>query len=72
MLAFIESQRAPRRGGNVVRIADGDSGLSAATIKRRLATVSSLFDYLSVRGLVPRQLVPAAWARGTLDTGAPR
>jgi site-specific recombinase XerD len=58
VLAFIEEQRQPRRGANVVRIADGEAGLAASTIKRRLATVSSLFDYLTVRGLVERQVVP--------------
>lgn len=58
VLGFIESQRAPRRGGNVVRLADGEMGLAAATIKRRLATVSSLFDYLVLRGLCDRNPVP--------------
>ncbi len=78
VLAFIEAQRAPRRGGNVVRIVDGESGLSAATIKRRLATVSSLFDYLCVRGLVARQVVPRSLGsrhprhRGTPLIRAPR
>ena len=32
--------------------------MAASTIKRRLATVSSLFDYLSARGLVDRNPVP--------------
>ncbi len=41
-----------------MRIADGETGLSATTIKRRLATVSSLFDSLCVRGLLERQVVP--------------
>ncbi len=44
VLGFIEAQRMPRRGGNVVRLADGEAGLAASTIKRRLATVSSLYD----------------------------
>jgi hypothetical protein len=43
VLGFIESQRAARRGGNVVRLADGEDGLAASTIKRRLATVSAFF-----------------------------
>lgn len=42
----------------MVRLVDGEVGLSAATIKRRLATVSSLFEYLCLRGLVTRQVVP--------------
>ena len=58
VLAFIEQQRAPRHGGNVVRLADGEQGLAASTIKRRLATVSSVFDYLVARGLCERQPVP--------------
>lgn len=58
VLGFIEAQRAPRRGGNVVRLADGEAGLAASTIKRRLATASSLFEYLFLRGLCDRNPVP--------------
>jgi integrase/recombinase XerD len=50
VLAFITSQRAPRRGPTVVRLEDGEAGLSARTIKRRLASLSGLFDYLVTRG----------------------
>ena len=50
VLGFIKSQRAPRRGRGVVRLEDGEAGLSARTIKRRLASVSGLFDYLVARG----------------------
>jgi len=50
VLAFIEAQRSPRSGRNVVRLEDGERGLSARTIKRRLATVSGLFSYLVARG----------------------
>jgi site-specific recombinase XerD len=57
VLRFIEAQRQPRNG-NVVRLVDGEAGLAGSTIKRRLATVSSLFDYLAVRGLVTRNPVP--------------
>ena len=38
VLAFIAEQRRPRGDGKVVRLADGEAGLSARTIKRRLAT----------------------------------
>ncbi|HET7475848.1 MAG TPA: hypothetical protein VFJ97_07465 [Dermatophilaceae bacterium] len=38
VLSFIEAQRAPRRGGNVIRLEDGEAGLASSTIKRRLAT----------------------------------
>src|SRR5918995_988339 len=44
VLAFVSSQQRPPAGAeNLVRISDGASGLSAATIKRRLAAVSSLY-----------------------------
>lgn len=58
VLEFIEQQRRPRRGGNVVRLVDGETGLAAATIKRRLATISSFFDYLLLRGVCDRNPVP--------------
>ena len=58
VLGFIEAQRVPRRGGNVVRLVDGEAGLAASTIKRRLATLSSLFDYLFLRGICDRNPVP--------------
>lgn len=64
VLGFIQQQRQPRTGANVVRLEDGEAGLSARTIKRRLATVSGLFAYLIARGdagvevnPVPRGLV---------------
>jgi integrase/recombinase XerD len=49
MLAFIADQRQPRRGDNVVRLEDGEAGLSARTIKRRLSSLSGLFTYLVAR-----------------------
>lgn len=84
VLTFITSQRAPRRGATVVRLEDGESGLSARTIKRRLASVSGLFDYLIARGdagvganPVPRGLATRgrrgrAGVRGTPLIRAPR
>jgi integrase/recombinase XerD len=50
VLDFIKAQRAPRRGARVVRLEDGEAGLSARTIKRRLASLSGLFAYLVARG----------------------
>ncbi len=51
VLGFVSEQRRGGAGAeNVVRIADGPAGLSAATIKRRLAAVSALYGYLVVRG----------------------
>lgn len=64
VLAFVRAQRQPRRGSTVVRLEDGEQGLTARTIKRRLSTVSGLFAYLIARGdtgvqanPVPRGLV---------------
>jgi len=44
----------------VVRIDDGESGMSARTIKRRLATISGLYEYLIIRpdNAVTRNPVP--------------
>lgn len=58
VLAFIADQRAPRRG-NVVRLADREAGLSARTVRRRLATLSGLFGYLCARGLIAADPVPS-------------
>ena len=71
VLAFIEAQRSPRRGENVVRLADGEAGLAASTIKRRLATISSLYDYLVLRGHCDRNPVPRSMgARGQRAAGS--
>jgi len=50
VFAFIKAQRQPRMGERVVRLEDGESGLSARTIARRLSSVSGLFNYLLARG----------------------
>ena len=51
VLRFVSAQRRPRKGAeNLVRISDGESGLSTSTIKRRLAAVSSFYGYLVIRG----------------------
>jgi len=57
VLAFITAQRAIG-DPTVVRLADGESGLSARTIQRRLSSLSSLYSYLLVRGDVDRNPVP--------------
>jgi site-specific recombinase XerD len=64
VLAFITAQREPRHGATVVRIEDGERGLSARTIKRRLATIAGLYEYLIVRGDTPvtRNPVPRGLA----------
>lgn len=44
---FVADQRGDRR---VVRISDGESGLSARTIARRLSSISGFYAYLVARG----------------------
>jgi integrase/recombinase XerD len=50
VFAFLAAQRAPRRGERVVRIEDGEPGLAARTIARRLSSMAGLFEYLLARG----------------------
>ena len=76
VLAFVAAQRRARPGAeNVVRISDGAGGVSEATVKRRLAALSSLYGYLITRGAgvevnpVPRGL-PTRRSRRELR-GAP-
>ncbi len=63
VFAFLRSQRSPRQEG-VVRIDDGEAGMAARTIARRLSTVRGLFNYLVVRGDagVVRNPVPSGLA----------
>lgn len=50
VLDFITDQRAPRRGSNVVRLEDGESGLSARTVRRRpLSDLPGRWDRISQR-----------------------
>jgi integrase/recombinase XerD len=58
VLEFIAAQRRPYGDGTVVRLADGEAGLSARTIKRRLATVSGFFGWLTIIGAVSANPVP--------------
>ena len=50
VFGFLAEQRSPRRGERVVRIEDGEEGLAARTIARRLSSVAGLFEYLLARG----------------------
>jgi integrase/recombinase XerD len=51
VLGFVKAQRRARAGAeNLVRISDGGSGLSNATVRRRLAAVSAFYGYLVTRG----------------------
>lgn len=62
VLDFIAQQRRPRGDGRVVRLADGEAGLSARTIKRRLSSVSGLFGYLVMVGEAEANPVPRGLA----------
>ena len=55
VLGFITEQRGDR---GVVRLADGESGLSARTIQRRLSSISGLFGFLLACGEVDANPVP--------------
>jgi integrase/recombinase XerD len=52
---FLAHQRGDR---TVVRLADGESGLSARTIARRLSSLSGLYAYLVARGDTPVRANP--------------
>jgi integrase/recombinase XerD len=52
---FLAHQRGDR---SVVRISDGESGLSARTIARRLSSVSGFYAYLVARGDTPVAVNP--------------
>jgi integrase/recombinase XerD len=59
VLDFVVAQQRPREGAEkIVRISDGGAGLSVATIKRRLAAVSSFYGYLVTRGDAAANPVP--------------
>jgi len=58
VLGFITEQRRPRGDGRVVRLVDGEAGLSARTINRRLSSVSGLYSYLVLCGEVMVNPVP--------------
>jgi integrase/recombinase XerD len=58
VLDFLRAQRRPRHGDTVVRLEDGEAGLSARTIKRRLASLTGLYQYLIIRGVVTSNPVP--------------
>src|SRR5207249_3310344 len=82
VFAFLRHQRSPRQGAEVVRLEDGEQGLAARTIARRLSTLSGLYAYLLAREdtAVARNPVPrglptrraGAGRRGTPLVGTPR
>lgn len=62
VLDFIAEQRVPRLGAKVVRLVDGESGLMSSTIKRRLSSVSGLFGFLVMTGVIGHNPVPTGIA----------
>ena len=64
VFAFLAEQRKPRLGDRVVRLEDGEAGLAARTIARRLSSVRGLYAYLTARGDtgVPCNPVPTSLA----------
>ena len=62
VLRFVTDQRAPRFDGKVVRLADGEAGLMASTIKRRLSSVAGFYSFLVMIDLVDRNPVPTGMA----------
>jgi integrase/recombinase XerD len=68
VFAFLASQRTSRLGERVVRLEDGEPGLAARTIARRLSSVRGLYAYLAARGDtgVSRNPVPTSLAAPVL------
>ena len=62
VLRFVADQRSPRFDGKVVRLADGESGLMASTIKRRLSSVAGFYSFLVMIEVVDRNPVPTGIA----------
>ena len=66
IFAFVAGQRGDR---TVVRISDGESGLSARTIARRLSSISGLYAYLVARGDTPVRSNPVPRGLSTRRRG---
>jgi integrase/recombinase XerD len=66
---FLAHQRGDR---SVVRLADGESGLSARTIARRLSSVSGFYAYLIARGDTPVSANPVPRGLATRRKGGTR
>jgi site-specific recombinase XerD len=59
---FVAEQRSPRFDGKVIRLADGESGLMASTIKRRLSSVAGFYAFLVMIEVMDRNPVPTGIA----------
>ena len=71
VLGFITAQRGDRR---VVRLVDGESGVSARTIQRRLSSISGLYGFLLACGEVEANPVPRGLSnrkRSRIERGTP-
>ncbi|MFP5580132.1 MAG: tyrosine-type recombinase/integrase [Acidimicrobiia bacterium] len=71
VLAFITEQRGDR---SVVRLGDGESGLSPRTIQRRLSSISGLFAFLVACGELDDNPVPRGLSnrrRSRTERGTP-
>lgn len=71
VLGFITAQRGDRE---VVRLSDGESGVSARTIARRLSSVSGLYAFLTACGEVAANPVPRGLSnrkRSRTERGTP-
>jgi integrase/recombinase XerD len=66
---FLAQQRGDR---TVIRISDGESGLSARTIARRLSSISGLYAYLVARGDTPVRSNPVPRGLSTRRRGGRR
>jgi integrase/recombinase XerD len=66
---FLAYQRGDR---TVVRISDGESGLSARTIARRLSSISGFYSYLVARGDTPVRANPVPRGLSTRRQGGRR
>jgi integrase/recombinase XerD len=66
---FLAHQRGDR---TVIRISDGESGLSARTIARRLSSISGMYAYLVARGDTPVRSNPVPRGRSTRRRGGRR
>lgn len=66
---FVADQRGDR---SVVRISDGESGLSARTIARRLSSISGFYAYLVARGDTPVTANPVPRGLSTRRRGGRR
>jgi site-specific recombinase XerD len=69
MFDFLADQRGDR---TVVRISDGESGLSARTIARRLSSISGFYAYLVARGDTPVRANPVPRGLSTRRWGGRR